>query len=132
MDVLYKIWRVLFAIIKVAAGAAATVLLIVAVAGFVFAGMLGDFLQDEILPNAVVPPRPLGGRGQKPCPVFPRACKHIRRLGNLPSVSICKGGSSAFARVCSVVSDSVTPQAEVHQACRSMGFSRLSYSHCHC
>ena len=54
LDVLYKIWRVLFAIIKVAAGAAATVLLIVAVAGFVFAGMLGDFLQDEILPNAVV------------------------------------------------------------------------------
>ena len=54
LDIAYKIWRVLFAVIKVAAGAAATVLLIVLVAGFVFAGMLGDFLQDEILPNAAI------------------------------------------------------------------------------
>lgn len=54
LDVLYKIWRVLFAIFKIAAGAAATVVLIVAVAGFVFAGMLGDFLQEEILPNAAL------------------------------------------------------------------------------
>ncbi len=54
LDILYKIWRVLFAVIKIAAGAAATVLLIVLVAGFVFAGMLGDFLQDEILPNAAI------------------------------------------------------------------------------
>jgi len=54
LDVLYKIWRVLFAVVKVAAGAAATVVLIALVAGFVFAGMLGDFLQDEILPNAAL------------------------------------------------------------------------------
>ena len=50
--VLYRIWRALFAVIKVAAGAVATVLLIVLVSGFVFAGMLGDFLQDDILPEA--------------------------------------------------------------------------------
>ena len=54
LDVLYKIWRVLFAIFKVAVGAAATVVLIVAVAGFVFAGMLGDFLQKDILDKASV------------------------------------------------------------------------------
>ncbi len=52
VQVLYKIWRVLFAVTKVAAGALATVFLIVLVSGFVFAGMLGDFLQDDILPDA--------------------------------------------------------------------------------
>ena len=50
--VLYRIWRGVFAVLKVAAGAVATVLLIVLVSGFVFAGMLGDFLQDDILPEA--------------------------------------------------------------------------------
>ena len=50
--VLYRVWRALFAITKVVAGAVATVLLIVLVSGFVFAGMLGDFLQDDILPEA--------------------------------------------------------------------------------
>ena len=54
LDIMYKIWRVLFAIFKVAVGAAATVVLIVAVAGFVFAGMLGDFLQKDILDKASV------------------------------------------------------------------------------
>ena len=54
LDVAYKIWRVLFAVFKVAVGAAATVVLIVAIAGFVFAGMLGDFLQEEITPNAAL------------------------------------------------------------------------------
>ena len=54
LEILYRIWRVLFAAVKVAAGAAATVLLIAVIAGFVFAGMLGDFLQDEILPNAAL------------------------------------------------------------------------------
>lgn len=52
VNVLYRIWRVIFAIVKVAAGAVATVLLIVLVSGFVFAGMLGDFLQNDILPEA--------------------------------------------------------------------------------
>ena len=54
VQVLYKIWRALFAVFKVAAGALATVLLIVLVSGFVFAGMLGDFLQDDILPDATL------------------------------------------------------------------------------
>ena len=52
VKVLYRIWRGVFAVAKVAAGAVATVLLIVLVSGFVFAGMLGDFLQDDILPEA--------------------------------------------------------------------------------
>ena len=54
LDILYKIWRVLFAAIKVAAGALATVLLVVLICGFVFAGMLGDFLENDILPEAGV------------------------------------------------------------------------------
>lgn len=48
----YKIWRGIFAAFKIALGALSTVLLIVLVSGFVFAGMLGDFLQDDILPEA--------------------------------------------------------------------------------
>lgn len=54
LNVICRIWRVLFSAFKIAIGALATVLLIVAVAGFVFVGMLGDFLQDDILPNATL------------------------------------------------------------------------------
>ncbi len=50
----YKIWRGVFAALKIAMGALATVLVIILVAGFVFVGMLGDFLQDDILPQAGV------------------------------------------------------------------------------
>ena len=39
-------------IVKIAAGAAATVALIFVVCGFVFAGILGDYLQSDILPEA--------------------------------------------------------------------------------
>lgn len=53
-NVPYKIWRALFAAIKIASGALATVLLIVVVAGFVFVGMLGDFLQNDVLPDAAL------------------------------------------------------------------------------
>lgn len=53
-SVLYKIWRVLFAIFKVAFGAAATVLLIAVVCVFVFVGNLGDFLEEDILPAAEI------------------------------------------------------------------------------
>lgn len=49
---LKKIWAVLFAMFKVAAGAAATVLLIGIVCGFVFVGMLADYLQEDIMPSA--------------------------------------------------------------------------------
>lgn len=51
---LYKIWRVIYSVLKVAAGALATVLLIGIVCGFVFVGILGDYLQDEIIPKAEV------------------------------------------------------------------------------
>lgn len=31
---------------------------------------------------------------------FPGCCRHIRRLGNLPSVSICKRGPPAYCHLC--------------------------------
>ena len=40
------------AVVKVALGAVSTVLLILLVCGFVFVGILGDYLQSDILPNA--------------------------------------------------------------------------------
>lgn len=51
-DTIYKIWLALFAVFKVAMGAAATVLLIVVVCGFVFVGILGDYLETDILPDS--------------------------------------------------------------------------------
>ena len=50
--ILRDIWMVLFAAFKIAVGAAATVLMIVAVCGFVFVGILGDYLQEDILPQS--------------------------------------------------------------------------------
>ncbi len=50
----YKAWRVIFGSFKVFLGAAATVLLIGIVCAFVFVGVLGDYLQEDILPEAVV------------------------------------------------------------------------------
>ena len=52
LSLLYGIWRAAFAVAKIAIGAAATVLLIGVICGFVFVGTLGDFLQDDILPMA--------------------------------------------------------------------------------
>ena len=52
LQVLYLIWRAVFAVFKIAAGAAVTVLLIALVCAFVFAGMLGDYLENDILPQA--------------------------------------------------------------------------------
>ncbi len=54
LRVLYKIWQVLFTVIKIAAGAAATVALIVVVCMFAFMGSLGDYLQEDILPNTAM------------------------------------------------------------------------------
>lgn len=51
---LYYAWMVFFTIMKVALGAAATVLLICVVCGFVFAGILGGYLESDILPNAEI------------------------------------------------------------------------------
>ena len=52
LKLLYGIWSVLFSAFKIAVGAAATVLLIVITCGIVFAGILGNYLQDDILPSA--------------------------------------------------------------------------------
>ena len=50
--VLTKIWRVFFAAFKIAFGAVATVALIGIICAFVFVGKLGDYLQEDILPEA--------------------------------------------------------------------------------
>ena len=49
---LYKLWKGCFAVVKIAVGALATVLLICGVCAFVIAGILGDYLEQDILPNA--------------------------------------------------------------------------------
>ncbi len=48
----YGAWRVVFAAVKIALGAAATVLIILGICMLAFAGALGDYLTDEILPQA--------------------------------------------------------------------------------
>ncbi len=45
------IWTVLLSLVKIAVGAAATVAIIIIVCGFVLAGALGDYLQDDVVPN---------------------------------------------------------------------------------
>ena len=52
LRILYAVWRVVFAGFKIAVGAAGTVLIVGVVCAFVFAGVLGDYLQDDILPMA--------------------------------------------------------------------------------
>ena len=54
LRILFAAWRVAFGAFKIAAAAAGTVLMIVVICGFVFAGVLGDYLQDDILPMAHV------------------------------------------------------------------------------
>lgn len=54
LKVLYAVWRVAFGAFKIALGAAGTVLIAVVVCAFVFAGVLGDYLQDDVLPMADV------------------------------------------------------------------------------
>ena len=54
VHLLYIAWKVLYSGIKVAAGAVLTVGLIVAICGFVFVGILGDYLQNEVVPLAEV------------------------------------------------------------------------------
>ena len=49
----YGVWTSVAAVAKVALGAVATVLLIGLVCGFVFTGILGEYLVSDILPNAV-------------------------------------------------------------------------------
>lgn len=52
LGLLYRLWMIAFSVAKIAIGAAATVLLICVVCGFVFVGILGDYLQEDILPAA--------------------------------------------------------------------------------
>ena len=49
---LYRIWMVLFAVFKIALGALATVVIICGVCALVFAGTLGTYLQQDIIPMA--------------------------------------------------------------------------------
>jgi len=52
MQILYRVWMVIFAAAKIAIGAACTVLLIGLVCCFVLMGILGDYLESDILPSA--------------------------------------------------------------------------------
>ena len=52
LKLLYGIWYALTGVLKVAAAAVATVLLICVVCAFVFVGTLGDYLQSDILPES--------------------------------------------------------------------------------
>ena len=52
LKLLYGLWSAALAAVKIALGAVATVLLICVVCGFVFVGILGNYLQDDILPQA--------------------------------------------------------------------------------
>ena len=52
LRIVYAAWRVAFGAFKIAVGAAGTVLMIAAICGFVFVGVLGDYLQEDILPMA--------------------------------------------------------------------------------
>ena len=56
LKILYGIWSTALALLKIALGAAATVLLICVVCGFVFVGILGNYLQEDILPQAACRP----------------------------------------------------------------------------
>ena len=49
-----RIWKSAFAVLQVIFGAVVTVLLICIVCGFVFMGIMGDYLERDILPNAAV------------------------------------------------------------------------------
>ncbi len=49
---LANVCKALFTVLKIAAGAAVTVLLICVVCGFVFLGLLGGYLEKDILPNS--------------------------------------------------------------------------------
>ncbi|MBR2048949.1 MAG: transglycosylase domain-containing protein [Oscillospiraceae bacterium] len=51
LRLLKTVWMAGFSLVKVAIGAVATVVLIIGVCAFVLVGALGDYLQDDVLPN---------------------------------------------------------------------------------
>ena len=52
LKLLYGLWMATFGAVKIAIGAVVTVLLIVLVCGFVFVGILGDYLEEDVLPES--------------------------------------------------------------------------------
>ena len=52
VGILHKVWKFIFGAAKIVLGAAATVLLIFVVCAFVLVGILGDYLEEDILPSA--------------------------------------------------------------------------------
>ena len=52
IKLLYGLWMACFGAVKIALGAVVTVLLIVLVCGFVFVGILGDYLEEDVLPES--------------------------------------------------------------------------------
>ncbi len=52
IGLLYRLWRLVFAAAKIAVGAAATVGIICLICVLVFVSILGDYLQEDILPNS--------------------------------------------------------------------------------
>lgn len=52
LRLLYHVWMAVFSAAKIAIGAAATVAMIGVICGVVFAGILGNYLQNDIIPNA--------------------------------------------------------------------------------
>ena len=51
-NILRKIWSALFGVFKIVAGAAATVAIICVICTVVFVGILGDYLENDIIPQA--------------------------------------------------------------------------------
>lgn len=54
LQLLYRVWMFVFGAAKIAIGAVATVLIICIICGLVFMGTLGDYLEQDILPEADV------------------------------------------------------------------------------
>ncbi|MBR5122627.1 MAG: transglycosylase domain-containing protein, partial [Anaerotignum sp.] len=52
LKILYGLWMTVLAAAKIALGAVATVLMIVLVCGFVFVGILGEYLEKDVLPES--------------------------------------------------------------------------------
>lgn len=49
---LQRLWMIVFGAVKIAVGAAATVLIILVVCGLVFASTMGDYLEEDVIPFA--------------------------------------------------------------------------------
>ena len=54
LRILHAVWTVAASALKIVVGAAVTVVFIAVICGFVLAGALGDYLQNDIVPNASI------------------------------------------------------------------------------